>query len=363
YRTTLPDGKQIAGAWAMSQTNGFTVRVAQEHGGHVFPTRLTSLAWAALLLAAMAVSLTLAGILSRRLARPLRELGEDVLAGRPPPPERDTGIAELDVLAKALREGADAERLRMEERTLRRLAENQEALLRQADRQKDEFLATLAHELRNPLAPIRTAVELIRLRAPDDPVVERARSAIERQTLHLSHLVDDLLDVSRITLGRIHLRQEPVNLADVAAAAVDSIAATASHAGLVVEQDLQRPAPWVLGDVTRLTQCVVNLLNNAVKFTGSGGRVRVRVGAEGGKALVEVQDDGVGISTENIERIFDLFVQERHSGHGGNTGLGIGLALTRRLVELHGGTIRATSPGVGQGSTFCIVLPRIEAPA
>jgi signal transduction histidine kinase/ActR/RegA family two-component response regulator len=285
-----------------------------------------------------------------------------VLAGRPPPPERDTGIAEIDVLARALREGAVAEQLRMDERTRRRLAESQEAMLRVADRQKDEFLATLAHELRNPLAPIRTAVELIRLRAPDDPVVERARAAIERQTMHLSHLVDDLLDVSRITLGRIHLRQEPVNMGEVAAAAVDSISATAARAGLVLEQDIPRPAPFVRGDVTRLTQCVVNLLNNAIKFTASGGRLWVRVKARDDRVFVQVQDSGVGVSPENLDRIFDLFVQERHSGHGGNTGLGIGLALTRRLVELHGGTIHATSEGLGQGSTFCIELPRVQAP-
>lgn len=362
YRATGRDGKSLMGAWARSPTNGFTVRVSQEHGGHVFPTRITSLAWVLLLLAAMAVSITLAGILSRRLARPLRELGEDALAGRPPPPERDTGIAELDVLAKALREGAVAEQKRVEERTRRRLAESQEVMLRQADRQKDEFLATLAHELRNPLAPIRTAVELIRLRGTADPVVERARAAIERQTLHLSHLVDDLLDVSRITLGRIHLRQEPVNMAEVAAAAVDALSATATRAGLVLEQEIGQPPPWVRGDVTRLTQCVVNLLNNAVKFTAAGGRLGVRVHAQGDQVLVEVRDSGVGISPENLERIFDLFVQERHSGHGGNTGLGIGLALTRRLVELHGGTIRAESKGLGHGSSFCIGLPRIEAP-
>jgi signal transduction histidine kinase/CheY-like chemotaxis protein len=361
YRTTSRDGTPLLGAWARSPTNGFVVRVSQEHGGHVFPTRLTSLAWVLLMLLAMAASVTLAGILSRKLARPLRELGEDVLAGRPPPPERDTGIAEIDVLAKALREGAEADRKRMEERTRRRLAESQEALLRQADRQKDEFLATLAHELRNPLAPIRSAVELIRLRHPTTPwssapaPPSSARRCTCRTwsttcwTSRASRWAASTCGRSRWTWARWPPRRSTPS------------PATATRAGLVVEQDIARPAPFVSGDVTRLTQCVVNLLNNAVKFTATGGRLVVRVKARGDRMFVEVQDSGVGISGENLDRIFDLFVQERHSGHGGNTGLGIGLALTRRLVELHGGTIHATSEGLGKGSTFCIELPRVEA--
>ncbi|TFZ02286.1 response regulator [Ramlibacter henchirensis] len=361
YRTTARDGVRLTGAYAVSPV-GFTVRVAQPHAGDLFPTRWTSLALVVLLLTAVVVSALLAGVLSRKLARPLRELGDDVLAGRSPPPGRDTGIAEIDLLAQALRDGVLAEHRRAEEQTRRRVAEHQESMLRQADRQKDEFLATLAHELRNPLAPIRNAAELIRLRGPADPVVERARAAIERQTLHMSHLVDDLLDVSRITLGRIQLRHEPVNLGEVAATAVDSITPAATRAGLSVERDIDSPAPFVRGDVTRLTQCVVNLLNNAVKFTAGGGRISVHVRRHGERAIVEVQDNGVGIAPENLERIFDLFVQERHSGHGGNTGLGIGLALVKRLVELHGGTIRAHSHGLGQGSCFRIELAAIEAP-
>ncbi|TFZ08908.1 ATP-binding protein [Ramlibacter humi] len=363
YRFTSRDGVDLMGAWVTSPVNGFSVRVSQPHGGSVLPSRLTSIAFIVLLLTAMVASAVLASVLSRKLARPLRELGDDVLAGRAPPADRETGIAEIDLLANALRDGADAEHRRAEEQTRRRVAEHQEQLLRLADRQKDEFLATLAHELRNPLAPIRTAVELIRLRAPDDPVVERARGAIERQTMHLSHLVDDLLDVSRITLGRIQLRQEPVDLAEVASSAVDAVTPAATKAGLTVTRDIDPPAPWVQGDPTRLTQCVVNLLNNAVKFTRPGGQLKVRVMRHGGRAVVEVQDTGVGIAPENLERIFDLFVQERHSGHGGNTGLGIGLALTRRLVELHGGHISAHSHGLGQGSSFRIELPAIEAPA
>ena len=174
YRARGYDGVDLTGAYAVSPI-GFTIRVSQPHGSDLFPTRWTSLALVGLLLTAVVVSALLAGVLSRKLARPLRELGDDVLAGRSPPPERDTGIAEIDLLAQALRDGATAEHRRAEEQTRRRVAEHQESMLRQADRQKDEFLATLAHELRNPLAPIRTAAELIRLRALDGRVGRRAR--------------------------------------------------------------------------------------------------------------------------------------------------------------------------------------------
>jgi signal transduction histidine kinase len=362
YRITSRDGTDLMGAWVRSPVNGYVVRVSQPHGGGLLPSRLTSLAFAVLLVTAVLVSAVLAGVLSRKLARPLRELGDDVRNGRAPADGRETGIFEIDLLAQALRDGVSAEHRRADEQTRRRVAEQQEQMLRQADRQKDEFLATLAHELRNPLAPIRTAVELIRLRAPADPVVERARGVIDRQTLHLSHLVDDLLEVSRITLGRIQLRQERVNLAEVASSAVDAVTPAATRAGLTIERDIRAPAPWVQGDLTRLTQCVVNLLNNAIKFTKPGGRLSVRVWRQDGGAVIEVQDTGIGITPDNLERIFDLFVQERHSGHGGNTGLGIGLALTRRLVDLHGGKIRAHSQGLGHGSCFRIDIPAADAP-
>jgi PAS domain S-box-containing protein len=236
-----------------------------------------------------------------------------------------------------------------------------EAALRRADRQKDEFLATLAHELRNPLAPIRTAVELIRRSNPADTTVQRARIIIERQVLHLSRLVDDLLDVSRISFGTIELRQETLDLGSAAMSAVESIGATVEAAGMTLEQQAGQSPVLVRGDATRLVQCILNLLNNAVKFTPRGGHIALRVGQEGPMAVVEVSDNGNGILSDNLERIFELFVQEQPSGVGGNTGLGIGLALTRKLVELHGGTVRAASAGLGQGSTFRIELPAVAA--
>jgi signal transduction histidine kinase/CheY-like chemotaxis protein len=228
--------------------------------------------------------------------------------------------------------------------------------LRRAGRQKDEFLATLAHELRNPLAPIQTAVELIRLRNPADATVQRARSIIERQVLHLTRLVDDLLDVSRITLGTIDLRLEMVDVGTVTISAIESVKPTLEAAGLTLEQQISQPAPLVRGDAFRLAQCILNLLNNAVKFTPRAGHIVMRVAQDGPMAVVEVSDTGIGIAPANLERIFEPFMQEHPSGFG-NTGLGIGLALTRKLVTLHGGTIRAASGPPRQGSSFRIELP------
>ncbi len=229
--------------------------------------------------------------------------------------------------------------------------------LREADRQKDEFLATLAHELRNPLAPIRTAVEVIRLRNPADLAVQRARTVIERQVLHLTRLVDDLLDVARITRGTVHLQLETLNLRAVVQSAIDSVQSTLDAAGLTLTYLTDQQPITIRGDATRLVQCVVNLLTNAIKFTPSGGCICVRVAQEGGTAAIEVSDNGSGLPAGSLERIFELFIQDRPSGLHGNTGLGIGLALTRKLLLLHGGSVQATSAGPGQGSTFRIELP------
>ena len=252
----------------------------------------------------------------------------------------------------------DITRLKHAEAALSRANEQ----LRDADRQKDEFLATLAHELRNPLAPIRTAAELIRLRNPADDSVQRARATIERQVLHLTRLVDDLLDVSRITLGTVQLRKELLDLHTVALGAIEAARPQLDAADLALAYSADGPPLWVQGDATRLGQCIVNLLTNAAKFTPRGGRVGLRLLDQGPLAVIEVSDNGNGISAENLERIFELFMQERRSGLHGNTGLGIGLALTRKLVALHGGSVQAASAGPGQGSTFRIELPAAPAP-
>jgi PAS domain S-box-containing protein len=238
-----------------------------------------------------------------------------------------------------------------------------EAALRRADRQKDEFLATLSHELRNPLGPIRNAAALIRLSSPADPRVQRAQVIIERQVSHLARLVDDLLDVSRMSVGKIALRQETLDLGAIAASAVESVRTSAEAAHLTLEHEIHEPHALVDGDATRLLQCMLNLLSNAVKFTPRGGRILTRVIREEQLAVFEVQDSGDGISPANLDRIFELFAQEHPSGFDGNSGLGIGLALTRKLVQLHGGSVKAFSAGPGQGSTFRIELPAVTASA
>jgi two-component system CheB/CheR fusion protein len=241
----------------------------------------------------------------------------------------------------------------------RRLAED---ALKIADRQKDDFLALLSHELRNPLAPIRTAVHLLRLRhAPEDDS-QRLHAIIERQVSHLVHLVDDLLDVSRALRGRIELRPEPVDLSDVIAAAVETTRPLidARHQGL----EIRLPAEPVraYGDRVRLTQVIGNLLHNAVKFTGRAGVITVTLDRHGDEARIAVRDTGEGIDADVMPTIFEPFVQADRSLERSQGGLGIGLTLVRRIVDLHGGRVLATSAGRGQGAQFTVVLATISEP-
>jgi signal transduction histidine kinase len=229
--------------------------------------------------------------------------------------------------------------------------------LREMDRRKDEFLAILAHELRNPLGPIRNAVELLRMSEPSPSALqEHAREIILRQTDHMVRLVDDLLDVSRISRGKIALRRAPVDLCGVVKTALETCMPNieARHHKL----ELNLPADlWIDGDAVRLTQVLGNLLNNAAKFTPPGGTISVSAARDGEQAVVRVQDTGIGISAEQIERIFDLFTQAGHSPDRVQDGLGIGLSLVQTLVRLHGGSVSAVSDGDGHGSTFEVRLP------
>ncbi|WLE62703.1 response regulator [Burkholderia plantarii] len=237
--------------------------------------------------------------------------------------------------------------------------------LRLADRQKDEFLAMLAHELRNPLAPIANASELLSRIPLGDPQVGFATDIIRRQITQLSRLVDDLLDVSRITQGRIVLQRQPVELASVISQAIETIAPRLRERRhhLSVETAGDHERLWVEGDMARLVQCVGNILANAVKYTDPGGTIRVWSGSEGSVAVIRVSDNGVGISAELLPHVFDLFVQSERTLDRALGGLGVGLAIVKRLVAMHGGTISARSQGLGNGSTFEIRLPRIAQPA
>jgi len=233
-----------------------------------------------------------------------------------------------------------------------------EALLRAADVNKNEFLATLAHELRNPLSPIRNAAAL--LGAAGEGAAERqarAREVITRQVDHLAHLVDDLLDVARISEGKIVLRREEVDMKGVIAQAVETAApliAAREHRLEVVEPEQQI---WVTGDPVRLAQSMGNLLHNAAKFTPKGGHIRVEVQLAGEHVRIAVQDDGIGITEDNLSRIFGMFAQAAVPPDRAPEGLGIGLSLVSRLLEMHGGRLAATSPGIGLGSTFTVELP------
>jgi PAS domain S-box-containing protein len=232
-----------------------------------------------------------------------------------------------------------------------------EEALKNADHRKDEFLAMLAHELRNPLAPIRSAIQLMRLKGSDDVTVQRAQVVVERQVQHLVRLVDDLLDVSRISRGKIALRLEPADLASVVARAVEISRPLIDDRNHHLELTLPEAAVRVEADLTRLAQVVSNLLNNAAKYTEEGGCIDLIVEQLGEEAVVRVRDSGVGIATDMLASIFDLFIQVKGSVSRSQGGLGIGLTLVRSLVEMHGGSVQAKSGGLGQGSEFVVRLP------
>ena len=233
--------------------------------------------------------------------------------------------------------------------------------LREADRRKDEFLATLAHELRNPLAPIRNGLKVMQFGAPGPEALERTRAMMERQLGHLVVLVDDLLDVSRITLGKFALRRGPADLARAVADAVEAVRPLVEQFGHQLAVEFP-PAPVrVDGDPTRLAQVVGNLLTNSVKYTPPGGKIVLKLEQRDAEAVVVVADDGIGIPPESLGSIFGLFSQIDRTLEKTTGGLGIGLALVKGLVEMHGGAIAAESAGEGRGSTFTVRLPVLPA--
>ncbi len=252
--------------------------------------------------------------------------------------------AELERANAELRESREQLRLRAEQ-------------LAVADRRKDEFLATLAHELRNPLAPLRNALHLLRLAGNNETVLAQVRDMMDRQLHHLVRLVDDLLDVSRITRGKIELRRQRLDLADVVRGAVETSRPLIEAGRHDLSVRLPSERVEVDGDLTRLTQVLANLLNNSSKYTPEAGRIELSARREAGDAVVRVRDTGIGIPAEMLPHIFDLFAQvDRHIDRA-QGGLGIGLTLVRSLVEMHGGTVQAHSDGPGQGSEFVVRLP------
>ncbi|HET9473709.1 MAG TPA: HAMP domain-containing sensor histidine kinase, partial [Steroidobacteraceae bacterium] len=236
-----------------------------------------------------------------------------------------------------------------------------EEALHQADRHKNEFLATLAHELRNPLAPLRNGLEIAKKDCLPGSSFERVIEMMERQLNHLVHLVDDLMDVGRISTGKIELRREQVNLRKVVMVSAEACRAAIEKQGhtLVIEPGTDDLC--VDGDFDRLTQVFSNLLSNAIKYSERGGRIELRMSRKADEAVVSVSDTGIGIPAADLPGIFALFSQVSEHRSRSEGGLGIGLSLVRKLVELHQGSVTAQSPGTGNGSTFTVRLPLFEA--
>ena len=281
----------------------------------------------------------------------------------------------LEVANRALlaevgeRRHAEARLSELNESLDRRVTERTKALeisetqLREAHHRKDEFLATLAHELRNPLAPVRNAAQVLQRKGHATPEIQWATTLIDRQVQAMSRLIDDLMDVSRINQGKIELRRAPVDLADILRDAVETTRPVIDEFGHELAMVLPPQALMLDADRTRLAQAFTNLLNNAAKYMDRGGRIEVRVDARADDVVVTVKDQGIGIATERLANVFEMFSQVETALERSRGGLGIGLSLTQRLVEMHGGTVTARSQGLGHGSEFSVRLPLAPAHA
>jgi signal transduction histidine kinase len=299
---------------------------------------------------------------SGTVATALPALGNVTLLERPLRPKTLVSAVRAALKARE-RQYQVGEHLAEQERINKQLEESirdrerVEEALREADRRKDEFLATLAHELRNPLAPIRNALHILRLTDSSDSATEQVCEMMERQVGHLVRLVDDLMEVSRITRGKIELRMEPVEVAAIIRSAVEASRPLIDESRHQLAISLP-PEPLVIhGDSVRLSQVVSNLLNNAAKYMDEGGQIWLGAKQQGDDALISVRDTGIGIPPEMLPHIFKMFTQVDRAKRQAQGGLGIGLSLVRTLVEMHGGEVEAHSLGVGQGSEFIVRLP------
>ncbi len=365
------EGIDAYDAFAHSSLTGWTVAVAAPVAS-IDSAAAQAVAWLGAGIAlALAVALGAATLLGRVLIRAIDTasqaavaLGRGETAATPP-----TSIREVDQLNVAL---AGASRLLAAERTSRAAAEAERERLfasettarEEAQRQnaaKDQFLALLGHELRTPLAAIAGATEMMARRTGAGAEPDRFLRILQRQGRHLRRIVDDLLEVSRMLSGKIELAKEPLDLAESVASCVEAVRVTDRAAGY---RFVVQVAPvWIEGDPVRIEQIVNNLVTNALKYSPAGSEIAVRVSADAGRAMIAIADRGVGIDAELLPHIFEPFVQGPPVAGRAGSGLGIGLALVRQLVELHGGSVRASSAGEGQGSTLLVTLPRIERPA
>lgn len=329
-------------------------------------------AFALIVLAVGAVSLAVAYYLfvhlQRRITAPLEKMTEvarDVIGSHnwalraPATDYKDVGVL-VDAFNRMLSE-CETRTSELEREMVTRHGVEQE--LRQADRQKDEFLATLAHELRNPLSPMTSAVALLQMPAASEQTREKALAVLERQLRHIVRLVNDLLDASRVTTGKLSLDNEAVDIGELLKATIEGTQALATQQGLTISLQLPPKALHVHGDAIRLTQVFSNLLSNACRYTLRGGRVDVALAEQDEWVEVSITDTGIGVEPDMQERIFDLFEQADKTLQRGNAGLGVGLTLARQIIQLHNGVLTMSSEGLNRGSCFTVRLRRLESDA
>jgi signal transduction histidine kinase/ActR/RegA family two-component response regulator len=354
--TTTSEGEILYTGYTRLPEFGWTVAVGASVAevNRAFYALLGAIALG--LAASLLLSLLLAWILARRVSEPIERLKQAAGAlGRGDPVHVPTlEITELDEVAVALRTAAMERDLATQERVeALRIAE-------EATRSKDQFMAMLGHELRNPLAPIANAVQLMAIKG--DASTAQERRIIERQLVHVTRLVDDLLDVSRITSGRLTLARRPVNVAHILRQVVDAIQPSLLKRTLLLDIEDGVQDAWVEGDEVRLVQVLNNLLVNAIKFTPGGGEIRVSAVLGPGDVRIDVRDNGVGIDEDELKRVFDLFYQAPQNVDRSRGGLGLGLSIVRSLVEMHGGHVSASSEGRGRGTCISMTLPLCMAP-
>lgn len=357
-RHDTSEGIDSYDAFTHSSLSGWTVAAAAPVREIEATARRAATVAALGLLAAMIVAGGAAFLFGRRLVRSISRaaMAAEVLGrGEAPEPDR-AGVVEVDELHRALRNAgmilveSETERIKLleKEQQARKTAEQQNKL-------KDEFLAMLGHELRNPLSAIVGAVEIMHAKEAGAEAISHAKAILRRQTEHLTHIVDELLDLARLSTGKIMLHKRPIDLAGVAQSSVGALRAAGKFDHVLT---LQAEPVWINADRTRLEQIINNLLINAIKYTPAGGRIDIRVFPEKNDAVLVVQDTGIGIPAELMPQLFDIFVQGSVSLDRSQGGLGIGLSLVRTLVMLHDGTVTADSPGPDQGSTFTVRFPR-----
>ena len=355
FRGPSAEGIDTFTAFARSSYSGWSVGFAIPAPVVLANAQRTAWVLGGLALLCIGLAIVAAVWVGHRITAPIGRLVDRIpTLGEGPPIPIDTGIDEVKELAGAMSTVSAA----IGER--RRVVELERKVLADSDRAKDEFIAMLSHELRNPLAALTNASMVLRL-APPGEDAQRAQQVIERQTKQMGRLVEDLLDVSRIAMGKASLQLEPVELS----ALVLEVSRTAQQAGKLARHDVESdvtPA-WVNGDRARLEQVVVNLLDNAIKFTPAGQRILLSVREGHGVATLAVTDSGIGIPADQLPRVFELFMQGPQGMSRARGGIGVGLAIVKRLVELHGGQISAASAGPGNGSTFTVTLASIPVQA